>query len=219
VIDRFNLAGFQTSLTSEEIIIFIYAVLAVDRIDFRNRLSERDMNNLTGVKSLIEFIGYCPRAILSADTASRAEILTDITRLSENSRFEVAGFTAQANNLGIGHQFDIRMPTGIHHPRSENSYRAVHRRECLVELRHSSADGWRLLDKVDLNSARCEVESRLYAGYSTTYDQYTIGHHVTFDFFTRYRSGNRENNLRLSLSRCRVTFLSTEASAKAEVGI
>ena len=63
------------------------------------------------------------------------------------------------------------MPTGIHGPRPQDSYRAVHGGESLVELGHSAPQRRRLFHQSHADAGVGQVKGSLYSGNTPTDDQ------------------------------------------------
>ncbi len=66
------------------------------------------------------------------------------------------------------------MPTGIHHPGSQNSYRAIHGGEGFIELGHPTAQRRRFLNKIHLHPGGGQIKRRLNPGDTTAYYQNTL---------------------------------------------
>ena len=150
-------------------------VVGVEEVGGGNGLGERQVDRLAGGEPLLVFVGNDHRADLAAVGARSALDGVDVGGALADPGLVVAHEARDVFDLAIDQKLYAWMPTGIHHFRAENSYRAVHRRERLVECRHDPSDGRTLFDQIDLVVSVGQLQRRLDPGHPAADHQSGVG--------------------------------------------
>ena len=98
-----------------------------------------------------------------AVAAAGALVDIDVARVLADDGAEVARLAVHALDIGAGHDLDVGVAARLHQVGREDAHGAVVGGEGLVELRHAPADGRAVLDQVDLEPGRRQVERSLHA--------------------------------------------------------
>jgi hypothetical protein len=70
--------------------------------------------------------------------------------VSEDLGLEAARRAFESGELGVGDDLDVEVAPDLDQLGGQRAHRAVVGGEGLVELRHVAAEGWLLLDQIDL---------------------------------------------------------------------
>ena len=89
---------------------------------------------------------------------------------------EISDKAAHVLNLGIGIDVDFIILRAVDHFGRQDTRRTIERWEGLVDLGHLAADGWLLLDNVDLEACLGDIERRLDARDAAADDQCPLCH-------------------------------------------
>ncbi len=99
------------------------------------------LDGATRRPTLLILVGYNDRTNLLTIPARRALSPVYEAGTSPDSGSEVTDKTGDVFDFGVDQELNAGMPTGIHHFWTENSYRAIHGRERLVQRCHDPANG------------------------------------------------------------------------------
>ena len=163
----------QTPVQIEQVLSLRIQAAVVDVGDQGHGLRKVDVHRLVQRQVLVERVGNLDRAVLDAGRAAGALVLVDVSGLLGQRDREVAGRPFHGGNLGVGHDFDVRVAVALDELGRLDAHRTVDGRIGLVQLRHLAADGGRLVDQIDLEPGGGHVERRLYAADAAADD-----HHV-----------------------------------------
>ena len=115
----------------------------------------------------MKFVGHNDRTDDGAIAAGRAGALVHKAGFAPHLHMKIAHVAGDGLHFAIGHQFDVGMPTGIHHLGAENSGTTVEGGEGFVELGHPAADGGLSFHQVDLIARIGNIQRGLDAGNPT----------------------------------------------------
>ena len=118
----------------------VQASFSIDDRDLWHSLRERKIDRLVLSEQFVVLIRHFHRTFGKTDLAPDTFGLIDVTGFLVNSNREVAFLAADADQIAVRHQFDVRMSLGIDQFRRKRTHSAIHRRKCLVKLRHRPAD-------------------------------------------------------------------------------
>ncbi len=85
---------------------------------------------------------------------------------------EATGLTFEIFHLGVGDHVNIEMPADLHQLGGDDTHGTVVCRKCLVQLCHDAANGWRLVNQMDIVTRIGQVERGLHPGDSSSDHHY-----------------------------------------------
>lgn len=138
-------------------------MLFINGRNSRDGLWKKNVNRFCHRQIFIEGIRKTNRTVKSTSSTPCAKISFHISRGAAKGDPKVPCLSFHCLDFGIGQNIDIGMSTDIRHLGAEYSNGTVHRRKRLVQLGHFAPDCGRLLDQVDLESQRSQVQRGLNA--------------------------------------------------------
>ena len=149
----------------------------VNRRDLRHRLSKGYVDCAPGIESQVKLVRHLLlRAFFRTCPTAGADIFFYKARLAADFHMEISDKAAHVLNLGIGIDVDFIILRAVDHFGRQDTRRTIERREGLVDLGHFAADGWLLLDNVDLEACLGDIERRLDARDAAADDQRALCH-------------------------------------------
>ena len=124
---------------------------------------------------LVVRVGDDDGALGGALAAARADVRIDEPGVVVDLGAEAAGLALEADELGVGDHVDVEVTPGLYELGRQRAHRTVVGGEGLVELRHVTTQGRRLLDEVDLVPPFGKVERALDARDAASHDQRSTG--------------------------------------------
>ena len=129
------------------------------------------MYRFVGREPLIKGIGDLDRAVIDTDVTAGALVFDNIAWLFDQTDREIARFSADALNFGIGNNFDIGMARTFNKFGRFNTHGAVIGGEGLVQQRHFAADRGRFIDQKHPETRIRQIERSLNAADTATDDE------------------------------------------------
>ena len=112
---------------------------------------------------LVEDVGHRDRAHLDTIAAADTRVNIDVARMVLHLHRVATDIPGDVEHLGVCHQLDVGVATGLHQLGRDGAHRTVVGGEGLVELCHLPADGRLGLDEIHLETLLREVERGLHA--------------------------------------------------------
>ncbi len=135
----------------------------LDGVSVGDGLGVELVNSLAFGEASVEFVQSDDGAGGRAIAAAGALLQVHVTRMLLHGDGEVAWLPFDALHVGVGEQFDVQMPPHLHQLGRHDAHGAVVGGEGLVELSHDPADGWGLVQQVDLEARLGQIERGLHA--------------------------------------------------------
>ena len=142
--------------------------------DQGNGLSEIDMDGFILRYFLIKWIGVLDRAVFYTGRTTRAFVLQNISRLSNQGYPKVSCFSFYTVNFSIGQDLDVGVPADLDQFGRKYSGGAVIGGKGLVKLGHMAANGRRLVHQINLKTRSGKIKRGLDPA-----DPSTDNHYIT----------------------------------------